>query len=562
MNKQTIDASLMASPKLWRESFSQQQARRHPPPSHRSSKKIQPYEKKKMPLDHSPKAKQQQQFYKQEDIIFLSPSKQYLDLKLQTDTLLPSIQEENEQDASSVKAIQNGDLDHGRPKKEKTRPYSLHMPTLNPNLMIPTATTNTTPTSTISMDSYDTLNQKRHTMCLSKNSNNPGLPTLDIPSKPIKSNDINSVKNDSTENKRVKSLRFNVVQLASLTSERDLDYELSISINDKVIDTRYGQMKKLSKKMSSCTFSKNWMNIQVDTPFELTFIIKTKPAHSHKVSDFFTRRGQWSLWKKGKGISSISSSTDNISTIKKKEVNDTALFKSTENNNNNNGHPQNIDFSTISPSGYVRIFSGEQFDFIKQGKYRYKFNKSLSSLNYSTHTKAIEVVVDFQWYYRSVTEPSLSTDGSVTQLSQEYSNLNLTDSMKLVHHGEVLTFYYWGNGLPEWRRYWTVIEGDKLILKPCGYKKKESLYSISLKKLVKVSKPTEEDQENIYLSRQLGVVLQFDTTKMQISERVKLGKMYILTDNKSSAESWRHALSNIKPIKSNNEEDVDNRFLW
>ncbi|CAO3639876.1 unnamed protein product [Cunninghamella echinulata] len=506
---------------------------------------------------------QQQQLCKQEDNIFLSPSKQYLDLKLQTDSLLPSIQEENEQDTPSVKVIHNENLDHGKPKKEKTRPYSLHMPTLNPNLMIPAATIDTTPISTISIDSHDSLNQKRHTMCLSRNNNNnPGLSTLDIPSKPIKSNDINSLKNDSTENKRVKSLRFNVVQLASLTSERDLDYELSISINDKVIDTRYGQMKKLSKKMSSCTFSKNWMDIQVDTPFELTFIIKTKPSNSHKVSNFFTRRGQWSLWKKGKGISSISSSTDNTPIIKKKDINHATLFKPTENNNNNNDHRQSIDFSTISPSGYVRIFSGEQFDFIKQGKYRYKFNKSLSSLNYSTHTKAIEVVVDFQWYHRSVTESSLSTDNSITQLSQEYSNLNLTDSMKLVHHGEVLTFYYWGNGLPEWRRYWTVLESDKLLLKPCGYKKKESLYSISLKKLVKVSKPTEEDQENIYLSRQLGVVLQFDTTKMQISERVKLGKMYILTDNKSSAESWRHALSNIKPSKSNNKEDVDNRFLW
>lgn len=173
-------------------------------------------------------------------------------------------------------------------------------------------------------------------------------------------------------------------------------------------------------------------NSQVDAPFELTFVIKTKPTRSHKVSDFFTRPGQWSLFKKGKGSSSIAPLPISNIKMEKKELN------------------HHVDFSTLAPSGYVRIFSGEQFDLIKQGKYRYKFNRSLSSSSYSTHTKAIEVVIDFQWSHRLKTDSSSSnaTDGSISQLSKEYSKLILSESMNHVYHGDNLTFYFWGAGIP------------------------------------------------------------------------------------------------------------------
>ncbi|CAO3652636.1 unnamed protein product [Cunninghamella blakesleeana] len=487
----------------------------------------------------------------------LSPSKQFLDFKLQTDSLLPSIQEEMEPETPIVTTIINNNYEHGEKSKEKkSRPTSFHASTKNHLASIIT-------TPTIPIDDHlnranvksDLSNQKRHTMCLPKKTMNQYVPSLDIPTKPIfTSNNSSSVKNDIVDNKHIKTLRFNVVQLASLTTEKDLDFELSILMNEKTIDTRNGQMKKLSKKMSSCMFSKNWIDIPIDTPFELTFMIKTKPARPHKVSDFFTRSGQWSLFKKGKGSSSIaplpisnSIHTNNMK-MDKKDI-------------------HHVDFSTLAPSGYVRIFSGEQFDLIKQGKYRYRFSKSLSSSSYSAHTKTIEAVIDFQWSHRtkmdsSSTPSSKGMDGPTSQLSKEYNSMILSESMSHTHQGDHLTFYFWGAGIPEWRRYWTVLENDKLLLKPFGSKKNEYMYTIPLKKLVRVSKPTDEDQENIYLSRQLGVVLQFDISKMKISERVELGKMYILTDNKTSAEVWRHALSNIKSTKSSNGIEVDNRFLW
>lgn len=169
----------MLSPKILKEMESH----------HQLIKEQQPYEQ----LNIENSKLKEQQFYKHDNIV-LSPSKQFLDFKLQTDSLLPSIQEETEPDTPVVTLI-NNNYHKKKSKKEKTRPVSFHVPTSKDNLesiittpMIPTtnvnAITNVNSDLSLTSSSSSSSLQKRHTMCLSKKNINPYVPSLDIPSKP------------------------------------------------------------------------------------------------------------------------------------------------------------------------------------------------------------------------------------------------------------------------------------------------------------------------------------------------------------------------------------------
>ncbi|KAG0179418.1 hypothetical protein DFQ28_005699 [Apophysomyces sp. BC1034] len=160
-------------------------------------------------------------------------------------------------------------------------------------------------------------------------------------------------------------------------------------------------------------------------------------------------------------------------------------------------------------------------------------------------------------------------DGKGSQIDPEV----LTRAIQHCQQGDYLTIYVRGLGFPVWKRYWATLCDHHLVLRDFSYKDKAPLCMIPLGPLQSVSKPTEEDRENVCIEAKQGLVLRFDRTKAMIVEPVRLeedegfdGKMYLFADGFKHSLDWRRALQSHvhKSLDTlpQNENGVDVRFLW
>ncbi|KAI8334265.1 hypothetical protein BC941DRAFT_504203 [Chlamydoabsidia padenii] len=351
-----------------------------------------------------------------------------------------------------------------------------------------------------------------------------------------------------------RNLRFNVHQITSLTSARDLEYELLVRVNEETVAVRYGQLKKLAKGISSCSLPEDWLSLKVDGPFKLSMILNTKPTRPSKVADYLARRGLWPLWFRKRQPDPASTAHLSCWSSSSESSCSTMVLSSSSTITTPSG---------MTPTGYLDLSSGND---IENGQHHYRL---LSSTKKSSH---MELLVEFLW------QPQLASDRVVTPSTSSSNDKNTTSfvypwlryplscpdviekddhlladkdaihtAMSHVTRGDYLTFYLYELASPKWERYWVTLKNKRLQIISTMHKNKDPIYDIALDSLEQVSKPTEEDQEHVCLNRQVGIVLQL---KADDDNSTPLGnRIYILADTPVLALHWIRALT---VIKSNN----------
>ncbi|CAO3592779.1 unnamed protein product [Absidia cylindrospora] len=400
---------------------------------------------------------------------------------------------------------------------------------------------------------------------------------------------------NSLSNKKIKyfrkNLRFNVHQITSLTSARDLEYELLVKVNQETVAVRYGQMKKLAKGISSCSLPEDWLSLKVDGSFELTITINTKPTRPYKMADYLARRGLWPLrlrrqrrqpqeqHQQQQQSDQVSTSHSSCWSSSSEETTAAVVLPSLTSLQS----MTTTDLpSSTSPSsgmiitGYLDLSSGDDMDQIENGQHRYRLTKPQSTKHSSyTATMDIEVLVEFLWQARrpsdrEVIRPSASNKGAPTSLTYPWLRYpegalppmspDIENEEKLladkdaVHaamthttQGDHLTFYLHNLVSPKWERYWVMVKNKRLLILSTVYKNKAPIYDIPLDLLTQVSKPTEEDQEYVCLNRQVGIVIQLNVDSNNSNINTALGnRIYISADTAIFALHWIRALTVIK----------------
>ncbi|KAI9025204.1 hypothetical protein CLU79DRAFT_886204, partial [Phycomyces nitens] len=187
--------------------------------------------------------------------------------------------------------------------------------------------------------------------------------------------------------------------------------------------------------------------------------------------------------------------------------------------------------------GYMRINLNENMDREVSGRHLY----SLSSPFEAAQVWQPELAVTYRFQPGKSTFGSNQSNGLDTE-SEEY--LDIADALHHCHRGDYLTLYQRGPGCPLWIRYWAKLYRNNILLYRFSSEHKDPARLVSLRDLCLVSKPL-EDEDQIFLGRHLGLVLEFKHNHVngcpdtELNEIKRLEKQaYILLDSSANVDYW------------------------
>ncbi|KAL0088847.1 hypothetical protein J3Q64DRAFT_1697125 [Phycomyces blakesleeanus] len=302
------------------------------------------------------------------------------------------------------------------------------------------------------------------------------------------------------------TLHCKVLQVTNLGSAKGLKYELQIRCHGISKVTRPGIMKKVAKGISAAS------------PLEL-FSLQVPKSYITRPRNSATRLISY-------GVSKAKKLLYRRIRLLREDSDDSLGDEACE---------------TTQWIGYKRIDLNENMDREVSSRHLY----SLASPFEAAQVWQPEIAVVYRFQPTQPISEFSYPNGPGTG-TDEY--LNITNALNHCNRGDYLTIYQQGPGCPLWIRYWARLDKYNIVLYRLSNEHKNPASLISLKDLCFVSTPL-EDEEQIFLGRPLGLVLDFDNDhtgsyiSADLEEGNRIGRQeYILMDSLTNADYWYRAL--------------------
>ncbi|KAI9282234.1 hypothetical protein BY458DRAFT_497586 [Sporodiniella umbellata] len=325
-----------------------------------------------------------------------------------------------------------------------------------------------------------------------------------------------------------------VMQMINTASDKSCDYTLSVYLNGERHAVQTGCLSKTEKNMSAARPQEEPMQLNGEGPFELTFQVAARYTPSrfqHGLAKLgWTRQPQGPLPTVGHAVLQCQAPLQNASVMR---------------------------FKLIQVDRLACPIAIELVVDLRRVK---ELPASVIKFPWAYHLKQSAL-----WTCQSLGNSTLLKDPALVLRSRQQCAA-----------GDYLTLYTRGSAHPAWKRFWVTLDCDRLNLFDFTYKaSKKPVGCLPLASLVSVAKPSMDDCENVGMARKVGIMLQFDPTRVSLSnptacldtESLPLeGKSFVYCDDESKAHHWRRALvahtTTLITQEKGDKVSMDFRFLW
>ncbi|KAF7723774.1 hypothetical protein EC973_001687 [Apophysomyces ossiformis] len=343
-------------------------------------------------------------------------------------------------------------------------------------------------------------------------------------------------------------LHCKVVQITNHASSRSYRYELSLQVNGHTKCSHHSAMKKTAKNVSMDKPDMS-MPLEFSEPFDLSFAVAVRPARRSLGTSLAN------LWR-GRRKSKASIQPEIMEMV---GMTSSITIE----------HVDSLEEEKSSHCYKIRNACGKETK---------DFDMELT-VEFEIQRKAVPVSVTYPWanLVHSLALSKATKDEEWNEDEEEKeSQLDpalVAQAIERCKQGDYLTIYVRSMGFPIWKRYWVTLWDGYLELRDFTFESKGPASIIPLHPLLSVSRPTEEDRENMCIKGKQGLVVLFDRSKAMVVQPVRLeenedlvGKMYMFADSYTHSLHWRRALQSYVDKNSDtqlyNENGVDVRFLW